>query len=58
MSNREQFHIIVVKLGIKIVLEELIKMLDKHDEDYILRLKSDLQVALKNYEDRYAEEEE
>lgn len=54
MSTREQFHLMVVKLGIKIALEELIKMLDKHSgEDYCANLSSDLKESLNRYENRH-----
>lgn len=43
----------VVKLGMRIVLEELIKMLEKYNEDYLVRLRNDLKLALGTYEDRY-----
>ena len=55
MTNREQLHLVVAKLGVKIVLEELISMFGKYTEDYIVKLREDLQTTLKNYEDRYKE---
>lgn len=54
MTTREQLHLLIVKLGMRIVLEEIIKMLDKHtDTNYCVSLRDDLKVALSKYEARY-----
>jgi hypothetical protein len=54
MTSREQLHLLVVKLGMKTTLEELVIMLDKHkDADYCVRLSNDLKEALKTYECRH-----
>ncbi len=53
MTNREKLHLAVSACGIRTTLEEVIKMLDKHSEDYIVRLTNDLRWVLSRYEGRY-----
>lgn len=42
--------------GMQIVLQALIYSLKGYEEDYLVKLKKDLEVAMKNYLDRYADE--
>ena len=60
MTNREQIHLLIAKVGMLTMLQEIVKALGHylvtHPEEYILKLKEDVQTALKNYEDRYKDE--
>lgn len=54
MTNREKLHLAVATVGLKVTLEEIIKMLEKHpDEEFLVTLKNDIQTALNHYNDRY-----
>ncbi len=53
MTNREKLHLAVSACGMRTTLEEIIKMLAKHDEKFIVRLSNDLKGALATYQNRY-----
>lgn len=53
MTNRDKLHLAVSACGMRTTLEEIIKMLDKHKEDYIVRMANDLRWVLARYEGRY-----
>ena len=52
----EHVKTLVHEVGMKNVLEVLIEIAASHDDDYLQRLREDLETALNNYEGRYENE--